>query len=145
MSTQEQIMEAQKEAMKAGDKERLSILRMTTAALKNAEIDAPGALSEEDQVAVVRKQVKQLQDALGDFEKAGREDLASQTSKEIEILSQFLPAQMSQEDVDAKVAEILSAHEGIQMGQAMGLVMQELKGKADGTVVKEAVARYLNP
>ena len=147
MSLQDDIFLAQQEAMKKGDKEALSILRMANAAIKNAQIEKMGALTDEDVRGVIRRQVKQLQDALLDFERGGRADLVEKSKKEIALLSSYLPAQMSAEDVRAKVEEILETlgpKETLDAGKAMGVVMKELKGKADGNVVREIVNQMLH-
>lgn len=134
-------------AMKARDAASLSALRMLRAALKNAEIEKRvPALSDEDVLDVVGREVKKLKDALTDFDKAGRSDLADQTKKEIELLSGFLPAQLSEEEVRSAVrtkAEALGLSGEAAFGRLMGEAMKELKGKADGALVGKIVKEQL--
>ena len=98
MSIKQNIQDAQKEAMKSKDSDKLSTLRQIWSAIKNAEIDSSGELSDEKVQEIIARQVKQLRDAMSDFEKGGREDLVEQNKKEIELLETYLPAQMSDED-----------------------------------------------
>lgn len=143
MSLVQQISDAQKEAMKAKDAERLSTLRMLSSAIKNAQIDAGNELTDEQVQDVIRTQVKQLTDAEATFRDGGRDDLAAQNRQEIEVLQAYLPAQLPPEEVHARVAEILSGKSDLAMGPAMGMVMAELKGQADGKVIQEAVKAAL--
>ena len=145
MSLKEDIILAQQTAMKSGEKEKLSILRMVTAAIKNAEIESGEELEDDKVQGVIKKQVKQLADALKDFEKGGREDLIKNTKSEIEMLSVYLPAELSDEELMSKVQTVIDGlGEGANMGQAMGAVMKELKGQADGGRVREMVEKLIN-
>ncbi len=135
------------EAMKAKDAPAVSAFRMLRAAMKNAEIDKQTKeLSDEDAIEIVGREVKKLKDALSDFEKASRQDLADQTKSELALLAGFLPAQLSEEDVAAAVAS-KAAELGLSgeaaYGRLMGEVMKELKGKADGTLVGKKVKEFL--
>jgi hypothetical protein len=146
MNLRDEIVNTQKEAMKAGDSKKLSILRMAFAAIKNEEINQRRTLEDKEVREIIRKQVKQLQDAMIDFEKGQRTDLIDQSKFEIGILSAYLPQQLSAEEVNGRVVAILSAlgpKESLNQGQAMGAVMRELREIADGNVVKSAVAEYL--
>ena len=144
MSLKEDIILAQQAAMKSGEKEKLSILRMVTAAIKNAEIESGEELGDDKVQGVIKKQVKQLGDALKDFEKGGRDDLIKNTKSEIEMLSVYLPAELSDEELTTKVQAVIDGlGEGVNMGQAMGAVMKELKGQADGGRVREVVEKLM--
>lgn len=133
--------------MKAKDAEALSVFRMLRAALKNAEIEKQTSeLSEDDVVAVVAREVKKMKDSLEDFEKAERTDLADKARKEIETVSEFLPEQISEEDLRAIVAEkaeSLSVSSPNDFGRLMGEVMKEVKGRADGKRVTALVKEQL--
>lgn len=144
MSLRDDIVLAQQHAMKAGDKEKLSILRIVNSAIKNSEIESKEKLSDDAVQAVIKTTVKQLNDALKDFEKGGREDLTASTKKEIEILSEYLPAQLSDEELKTKIKEILVSaglEEEKNIGKVMGVVMKELSGKADGSRVRQEISK----
>lgn len=134
-------------AMKAKDAAAVSAFRMLRAALKNVEIDKQiKELNDEQTLEVVGKEVKKMKDALSDFEKAGREDLAAQSRAEIALLAQFLPAQLSEEEIAATVAKKaseLGLSGEAAYGRLMGEAMKELKGKADGAAVGKAVKEFL--
>lgn len=147
MVLREQILEAQKKAMKEKDVERLSILRVLWAAIKNEEIERRQELNDEQFQDVVARQVKQLKDALVDFEKGGRADLVEQMKKEIEVLAVYLPEQMSDADLEQLIKNILTENNIVDVkdsGKAMSLVMPAVKGKADGTKVRNIVNQILN-
>jgi uncharacterized protein YqeY len=140
MTLKETILQEIKVAMKAGEKERTLILRTLNAAIKQVEIDTQKELTDEEVEQVVQRQVKQLQDALKEFEAAGREDLASQNRAEITLLSEFLPEQMSDEDLNDVIDTVLASVEAdVPFGQLMGRVMKEVQGKADGNRVRAAL------
>lgn len=147
MTLREQILEAQKKAMKERDVERLSILRVLWAAMKNEEIDRKQELNDEQTQEVLARQVKQLKDALVDFEKGNRADLVEKTNKEISILGAYLPEQMSDIDLEQLIRSILtdnSVSDAKDAGRAMSLVMPAVKGKADGSKVRNIVNQILN-
>ncbi len=134
--------------MKSGDAKRLSVLRLIKSAVKNEEIQLQKELSDEEVQAVVGRQVKQLSEALKDFEAGGRQDLIAQTKEEIEIMSVYLPKQMSDEELTAvieKAIETLGAKTAGDIGKVMGLVVKQTKGKADGSKVREMVSKKLTP
>lgn len=144
MSLRNDLIEAQKQAMKSGEADRLSVLRMLYAAIRNAEIDKKSELTDEEIHGVVGRQVKQLKDALVDFEKAGRQDLVEKNQYEISLLESYLPEQMSDEELQQIVNTILQSENisADQVGAAIGRVMKEVKGKADGSRVRECVNKY---
>ncbi|MFA4831037.1 MAG: GatB/YqeY domain-containing protein [Patescibacteria group bacterium] len=147
MSLRNDISIAREQAMKSGKKEDLSTLRMVISAIKNLEIEKRRELSDEDVQNVIITQVKQLRDSLSDFERGGRDDLVKRAQAELTLLSAYLPAQLGEGDLISRVKELLNSlgnKEKINMGQAMGAVMKELKGKADGKRIKEAVEQILN-
>lgn len=149
MGLKEQLMEDYKAAMKAGDQVRKNTVNLVRAAIKQYEVDSRETIEDDTQVvSIIKKQVKMRADALADFAKAGREDLAEAYNKEIEILKAYLPEEMSAADVFAAVKKI-AEDSGLErnmksMGVMMKEAMKELKGKADGGVVNKAVKDYLS-
>lgn len=140
-----------KEAMLARDAEKLSVLRGLSAAFTNelvAKKRKPDEeLGDEEAMEVIRRNVKQRKDSIEQFEKGGRQDLADAEKRELVILETFLPQQMSKEEiltfVKAKQIE-LGATDKSKAGQFMGAVMKDLKGKADGPLVKEVIDEVFN-
>ncbi len=130
----EQFNSQLKEAMKAGDKRRVATIRMITAALKDRDIEARGAgktISDDDILALLQKMVKSRQESAEIYEKAGREDLSTQEREEIAIISEFLPKQMSDEEVTAAIKAAM-AETGAAGMKDMGKVIAALKGKYNG-------------
>ncbi len=147
MELQEQLNNDLKTALKSGDKTKVSTLRGLKSALKYAEIEAGNTLNNDDLLAVIGKQAKQRRDSIAEFTKANRDDLVEQEVAELAILEQYLPAQLSEDDVKIKVEAII-AELGITnmkgMGQAMKASMAKLKGKADGKIVSKVVKELLS-
>ncbi len=147
MSLRSDIEKRFMEAMKAKDASAVSTYRLLRSAMKNAEIDKQiKELSDEEALEVIGREVKKLKDGLSDYEKAGRQDLADQAKTEIALLSGFLPAQLSEEDVRAivaaKAAELGLSGEAAY-GRLMGEAMKDMKGKADGALVGKTVKEFL--
>ena len=145
MSLHKQIKDGIKDAMIAKDAVRLNTLRGVSAAFMNeivAKKTTEPELSDEDAIAIIRKLVKQRKDSIEQFGKAGRTDLVEAEEVEMKILETFLPKLMSKEDITkivlekkAQAGEIDKAN----LGMFMGGIMKDLKGKADGTLVKEII------
>jgi uncharacterized protein YqeY len=144
--TQNDLREQMKDAMRAKDTVRLSVIRGIMTMVTN-ELVAKGnkptdTLQEDDIMALVRRAAKQRRDSIEQFEKGGRPDLAETEKAELVILEAMLPTQMSKEEVEtaakAKAAE-LGITDATKKNQLMGALMKDLKGKADGTLVKEVV------
>jgi uncharacterized protein YqeY len=149
MTLQEKIDSDLKEAMRAKEAERLSVLRMVKSAMMNATIEKHGAggkLADSDAIAVLRKQVKQRQDSVAGFEKGGRPALAEKERREIGILSSYLPQPLTAEEV-ARIVQVAIAESGAsskaQMGQVMRIVNEKVAGRADGRTLSEAVQKAL--
>ena len=133
-------------ASKEGNTEKADILKMAMASIKNAQLASEEELSDADMEKILRKEVKKVQDSITQFTQMGRNDLAEREKHQLEVLEQYLPKQMSEEDVEkvvkAKVEELKP--EGMRdMGKVMGAVMKEIGGNADGNVVREMVQKYL--
>ena len=144
--TQNDLREAMKDAMRAKDSVRLGVIRGIMTAVTN-ELVAKGGkptdeLPEDDIMALVRRAGKQRKDSIEQFEKGGRADLAETEKAELAIIESMLPAQMPEEAVvaaaQAKAAE-LGITDKTKANQLMGALMKDLKGKADGTLVKQVV------
>jgi len=151
MTTQENIKEQMKDAMRSKDAVKLTVLRGLLAAFTNELVATKrtpqDTLTEEEVIAVITRASKQRKDSIEQFNKGGRSDLANAEEAELEILSQFLPELMSEEEVTKVVQEIvdeLGIKDKSGIGQLMGRVMGELKGKADGGVVKTVVDKILS-
>ena len=138
-----------KDAMRARDATRLSVLRMLKAALKNAAIEKGGAdarLDETETINVIRKQVKQRQDSIASFDKAGRSDLVEKEKAEISVLSGYLPQGLSGDELQKIVAETIreaGATSRSQMGTVMKLLQAKVAGRADGKTLSGEVQRQL--
>lgn len=137
-----------KEAMKAKDEVRKNTISFARAAIKQYEVDNRQELDDEGIIAILSKQVKMRKDALSDFEKAGRTDLADDYKAEIEILMSYLPEQMDaskiKEAVQAAADEMGMEKDKKNMGRLMGAVMKKVKGLADGNDVRKAVEEFLS-
>ncbi len=148
MTLKERLMADYKEAMKAHDEVRKSTVSLARAAIKQYEVDHREELDDEGILAILSKQVKMRKDALADFEKAGRTDLTQSYKAEIDVLMEYLPKQLSAEEILEIVkttAEGMGITEGKQnMGKLMGAVMGKVKGLADGGDVRKAVEKYLS-
>ena len=134
-------------AMKSQDKETLSVLRMVKGAIQLEEIKIKKELTDEDVVAVISKQIKTTKESITEFEKAGRTDLIDQTKQEIEILSKYMPEQLSEDEVLKVIDEaFLAINPTAQsdMGKLMGFVTPKLKGKADMSFVSKTIKERLS-
>jgi|SRR5256886_3165822 len=150
MNLSERIDSDLKEAMRAKDATRTSVLRMVKAALKNAAIAKSGAgaqLSDAETAQVIRKQVKQRLDSIESFEKGGRAELAAKEKEELSILQSYLPQQMSADELAKVVRETiaeLGASSKAQMGAVMKALQAKVAGRADGKTLSAEVQRQLN-
>jgi uncharacterized protein YqeY len=131
MPLKEQIRSDMKAAMKAGEKERLSVIRMLLAAIQTREIEARSDLDDNEVMAIVEKSIKQRKDSAKQFADAGRPERETQELGEAEILQGYLPEQLSAAELEALVDEIVTATGAAGM-QDMGKVMGQLKAKAQG-------------
>jgi len=149
MTLAEQIDHDLKEAMKARDVARLGTLRMLKSALKYAAIEKSGAdavVDDETAVTVIRKQIKQREDAAEGFEKGGRPDSAASERAEIEVMTVYLPAALSAEELAAIVKEAITesgATGKAQMGAVMKLAQVKAAGRADGKSLSAEVQKHL--
>ena len=147
MSLKDRLSNDFKEAMKAKDEVRKNTVSFARAAIKQYEVDHREELDDQGILEILSKQVKMRKDALSDFEKAGRTDLLEGYKQEIAILMEYLPQQLSQEEI-AGIVSATAAELGIEggkqnMGKLMSAVMPKVKGKAEGGTVKAQVERFL--
>jgi len=147
MSLYQSIVDIQIQARKNQDKEKLSVLQLLLAEIKNERISVGQELTDEQIQQVVTRQVKRLNDSLQDFNKANRQDLIKQAEFELNILNSFLPEQISDEKLESIVkqtmAEMSVGGPG-DLGKIMGKVMSQIKGQATGNRVREAVSKLLS-
>jgi uncharacterized protein YqeY len=135
-----------KTAMKAKDKETLSVLRMLKTAIQNEQIKAGRDLNGEEELTVLSREMKQRRDSLAEFEKAGRDDLADKAKIEITIVEKYMPEQLSEEEIRQIVQAAIDqtgASSAKEFGKVMGAVMPKVKGKADGNQVNAIVKELL--
>ena len=147
MNLKGQITDDVKTAMKAGDKDRLKVLRLITAALKQVEVDERRELDDADVLGILTKMVKQRRDSITQFTDGNRKDLADIEAAEIEIIGTYLPEQLSDDELDELVDEAIATTgaEGIRdMGKVMGAIKSKAQGKADMGIVGAKVKARLN-
>lgn len=135
-----------KTAMRAKDKERLAVIRMLKASLQNEEIKVGHELNADEELTILSREMKQRRDSLAEFEKAGREDLSDKVKIEIAIVENYLPAQLTDEEIRQIVAQAIAdtgATSAKEFGKVMGAVMPKVKGKADGNQVNAIVKELL--
>lgn len=147
MSLKDRLANDYKEAMRAKDETRKNTVSLARAAIKQYEVDHREELDDQGVIDILSRQVKMRKDALSDFEKAERTDLLEAYNKEIEILMEYLPKQLTEAEV-AEIVEQTAKDLGIDggrqnMGKLMGAVMPKVKGKADGAIVRKMVENFL--
>lgn len=146
MDIQEKLVQDMKDSLKAGEKLRLSTIRMIRSGIKNEEIARGSDLSEEDVITVLSSEARRRKEAIEEYEKAGREDLAEKERDELAVIHEYMPEQMSGEAIEILVRETINetgATSKRDMGKVMGKIMPKVKGKADGRMVKEITERLL--
>jgi uncharacterized protein YqeY len=146
MSIEQQLRDDLKTAMRERDDMRKMTIRLTLAALKNARVAKNADLTEDEELGVLSKEAKQLQDAIVEFERGKRDDLVAQNVAQIEILREYLPQPLSEREV-VELARAIIAETGAsspkQMGQVMRVLMPQVRGRADGKIASEIVRRLL--
>jgi uncharacterized protein len=131
MALKDRITEDMKGAMRAGDKERLGAIRLALAAIKQREVDERITLDDTQVLGVLEKMIKQRREAIAQFESGGRADLVAKENAEIKVLQQYLPAQLSDAEIDTLIVEAIAATGAASM-KDMGKVMAAVKPKAQG-------------
>ena len=146
MSLKDKLTKDLKQAMRQGDEQRRSTLRLVMAAIKNAEIEKRRELKEGELLAIIAKEAKQRRESIAQFETGGRQDLVDREKAELQILVAYLPEQLSREEIEAKARQIIEevgATSPAQMGQVMRRLMPLMQGKADGKLVSQVVKELL--
>ncbi len=146
MSLKEKLMEDLKNSMKNKDTLRKNTVTMVRASIKQREVDERIELTDEDIIDIISKQVKEKRDVIVDFAKGGRDDLVKQTEQELDILLEYLPEQLTEEEIEAIVKETINevgAKSMKDIGIIMKNVMPKVKGKADGGMVNKWVRKIL--
>jgi len=146
MSLKESIFEDLKSAMKQKDEVRVRTLRMVVAAIKNALVDKKN-LSDEDVLGILHKEIKQRQDAIAQYEKAERDDLAQAEAQEKKIIQQYLPQPLSEEELRKIITQAMEetgANSPQDLGKVMAIVMPQVKGRADGKAINTMVRDILS-
>ena len=148
MGLREQITEDMKNAMRAKDASRLATIRLILAEIKRKEVDERIEVNDDQTVAIVEKMIKQRKDSITQFEAGNRQDLADIEKAELVVLSGYMPAGLSDEEIAAEVAAAVAASGAAgpqDMGKVMAIVKPKLAGRADMTVVSALVKKALSP
>jgi uncharacterized protein YqeY len=146
MDLKETLNSDLKTALKAGEKLRLSTIRMLLSEIRNAEIAKRGELTDEELLAVAAREARRRKEAIEEFTKGGRQDLVDKETYELSVLEAYLPEQMSDEEVRRVVSETIAevgATSPGDLGKVMGKLMPKVKGKADGKKVNQFVREML--
>jgi uncharacterized protein len=143
----ERLTDDMKQAMKNKDKETLSVIRMIKASIQNESIKlGKDTLTEDEELTILSREVKQRKDSLQEFKSAGRDDLVIKVENELSVVKRYMPEQLSEEELIKIVQETiqeLNASSKKEMGKVMSAVMPKVKGKADGTQIKDVVLQQL--
>jgi uncharacterized protein YqeY len=146
MSLKGQIQNDMKEALKAGDRDRLKVVRLIMAAIKQQEIDRRAELDDAAVLGVIERMVKQRRESIHQFRQGGRQDLADQEAAEIAVLQKYLPEPLSQQELDDLIAAAITetgAASVRDMGKVMGVLKPKVQGRADMGAVGAAVKSRL--
>lgn len=146
MTLQTQLRDALTEALRSGDAQRKTTLRMALAAIKNAEVEARGELEETKVLSLLQKEVKSRQETIEGAQQAKRPDLIAKAETEIGILNEFLPKPLTEEELKMLVKEVIleaGAESMAEVGRVMGLLMPRISGKADGKEANQIVRELL--
>lgn len=152
MGLKEQLQHDLKDALRAGDAQRKSVIRMALAEITNAEIEqgmqsGETELDEKDVIAVLQKQAKRRQEAIDELEQVDRPELLAKEREELAILEEYLPEQLSREEIVEEARQVIEEIDATgmrDMGPVMGRLMSKLKGRAEGHVVNEVVRELLS-
>ncbi|MCI5836179.1 MAG: GatB/YqeY domain-containing protein [Firmicutes bacterium] len=142
----ERILNDLKNAMKAQDKEKLMVMRMVKGAMQLEELDKKHELSDDEMIGIIAKQIKTRKESIVEFEKGKRQDLIDKTNNEIKILSEYMPEQLSLEEINKEIDKIFEELKPTKtdIGKVMGRASGLLKGKADLGVVNKLIKERLN-
>ena len=146
MALKEQITNDMKESMKSGDKERLSVIRLILAALKQKEVDERIVLDDAQVLAILEKMLKQRRESVAQFTQGNRADLVAKEEAEIKVIQAYMPAQLSEAELDAMIAAAVAESGAASikdMGKVMGILKPKVAGKADMSVVSARIKAKL--
>jgi uncharacterized protein YqeY len=146
MSIQPKLLEDMKAAMKSGNKLRLETIRGLRSQLKNSEIEKGRELTDEEEINVLLTAAKRRRESIEQFKKGNRPDRAAEEEQELRVIQEYLPRQMSEEEITTLVEQIIKdvgASSSGDMGKVMGKLMPQVKGKADGKTVQKIVQQKL--
>jgi|TARA_B100000902_G_scaffold275218_1_gene261012 uncharacterized protein YqeY len=147
MKLKTRIQEDMKNAMRSGAQDELKVIRLILSAIKQIEVDSRISIEDDNQVLdILNKMMKQRRDSISQFEQGGRKDLADIENAEIEILTQYLPEQLSESEIDSIVQETIKengAADITKMGVVMSIVKEKVKGQADMAIVSQKVKASL--
>ena len=147
MTLKDRVIEEMKTAMRAGEKERLATIRLILSAVKQREVDERIVLDDSQVLAAIEKMIKQRKEAITQFDAGGRADLVAKETAEIAILQTYLPAQMSDAEIDALIGEAIASTGAASikdMGKVMGAVKAKAQGRADMGVVSARIKQKLS-
>jgi len=147
MSLKQQLQDDLKEALRARDKRRKSVIRMALAAITNAEIEHRDELDDDGVAAVLQKQAKKRHDTIAELQEANRPDMLADEEAELAILEEYLPQLLSREEIAEEARQVIAEMGATgmkQMGPVMGQLMSRLKGRADGRMANEVVREILS-
>lgn len=139
MSLRIQLTDKIKVAMKARNAEALNALRYLLSLTRNAEIDLKHELSDEELVSLLQKEVKRRREAVEQFKTAGRQELVATEETQLTVLTQFLPKQMSKEEIEVEVAKLVTTLPSKDLSTAMREIMPKFEGRADGKIVSDTI------
>ena len=147
MALKEKIMDDLKKAMKERKEVKVRTLRMVIASIKNWEVENTKEIDDDGMIAVLLKEAKRRKEAIEEYRKAGREDLAKAEEEELKIIESYLPERMSEEEIKElvlKTIEEVKATSPKDLGKVMKVIMPKVKGRADGKLVNKMVRKILS-
>ncbi|GAA6113085.1 MAG: GatB/YqeY domain-containing protein [Apilactobacillus sp.] len=147
MSIANNLTEDLKTAMKEHNKVSLNVIRSLKTALTNEKVSVGHDLTDEEELTVITREVKQVKESIAEFKNGGRDDLVAEQEQQLEVLSKYAPEQMSKEEIDKVVEETINevgASAMSDFGKVMGAIMPKVKGKADGNEVNQSVKAHLS-
>jgi len=147
MALKERIMDDLKKAMKERNEVKVRTLRMVIASIKNWEVENTKEIDDDGMITVLTKEAKRRKEAIEEYRKAGREDLAKAEEEELKIIESYLPERMSEEEIKElvlKTIEEVKATSPKDLGKVMKVIMPKVKGRADGKLVNEMVRKILS-
>ncbi len=147
MSLKDKLAQVQKDETKKRNRFKVNVIRGLRSELQNAEIEKQSSLTPEEELEILQREIKRRKESLADYERSGRKDLLEQLKEEVAILEEYLPQQLSEEELKEIVRQAIEETGAISTkdtGKVMGKVMPQVKGKADGNQVKAIVEEMLS-